>query len=135
MFDAMKQLAEKKHGGQFRNVRKGEVAIPYIRHPESVAKNLLDWGEPEDSVAIGIAWGHDLLEDTETSLDEIIAASDETVAAGIRLLTHEDGTDKRRYLQNVARSGSSSGQDFRPHPEFPRFSETGRPASSIPLSP
>ena len=57
MFDEMKQLAEKKHEGQFRNVRKGEVAIPYIRHPESVAKNLLDWGEPEDSVAIGIAWG------------------------------------------------------------------------------
>ena len=106
MFDEMKQLAEKKHEGQFRNVHKGEVAVPYIRHPESVAKNLLDWGEPEDSVAIGIAWGHDLLEDTEASLDEIIAASDDTVAAGIRLLTHEDGTDKRRYLQNVARSGN-----------------------------
>jgi len=106
MFDEMKQLAGKKHEGQFRNVRKGEVAIPYIKHPESVAKNLLDWGEPEDSAAIGIAWGHDLLEDTATSLGEIIAASNNIIAAGIQLLTHEDGTDKRRYLQNVARSGN-----------------------------
>ena len=106
MFDEMKRLAEKKHEGQFRNVLKGEVAIPYIKHPESVAKNLLNWGEPEDSAAIGIAWGHDLLEDTATSLDEITAASNDSIAAGIQLLTHEDGTDKRRYLQNVARSGN-----------------------------
>ena len=83
---------------------RGEVAVPYIKHPESVAKNLLGWGEPEDFSAIGIAWGHDLLEDTETSLDEIIAASDDTIAAGIQLLTHEDETEKRCYLQNVARS-------------------------------
>ena len=83
---------------------RGEVAVPYIKHPESVAKNLLGWGETEDSSAIGIAWGHDLLEDTETSLDEIIAASDDTIAAGIQLLTHEDETEKRCYLQNVARS-------------------------------
>ena len=35
-------------------------------------------------------------------------ASDETVAAAIRLLTHKKGTDKQLYLQNVARSGKFS---------------------------
>ena len=104
MFDEMKRLAEKKHDGQFRNVRKGESAIPYIEHSRSVVKNLLDWGEPEGSAAIGIAWGHDLQEDTETSFEEILAASDAAVAAGILLLTCEDGTNKRLYLRNIARS-------------------------------
>ena len=106
MFEKMKQLAEKKHDGQFRLANKGELPVPYFKHPESVAKNLLDWGESEDSSAVGIAWGHDLLEDTDVSVGEILAASNETVLEGIRLLTHEDGTDKRRYLQNVARSGN-----------------------------
>ena len=106
MFDEMKRLAEKKHEGQFRLANKGESPVPYFEHPRSVVKNLLDWGEPEDSVAIGIAWGHDLQEDTDVSAGEILAASDETVLAGIRLLTHEKGTDKRLYLRNVARSGN-----------------------------
>ena len=106
MHDTMKTLAEKHHAGQFRQARKGESPVPYFKHPESVAKNLLDWGEPEGSVGVGIAWGHDLLEDTAVTEAEIRDASNAAVLAGIRLLTHEKGTDKRLYLRKVARSGN-----------------------------
>ncbi|MBQ9336076.1 MAG: hypothetical protein IJS14_02110 [Lentisphaeria bacterium] len=103
MYDKLKKLAEERHAGQFR---KGEGRIPYIEHPKAVARMLLDWGEPEDSPAVGIAWGHDLLEDTPTAPEEILAASDETVAAGILLLTYMEDTPKRLYLQKIAASGS-----------------------------
>lgn len=106
MYDAMRKLAEQRHRGQVRKAREDEIPVPYIEHPKAVVKNLLDWGEPETSPAVGIAWGHDLLEDTATTPREILAASDETVAAAIRLLTHKKGTDKQFYLQHVARSGN-----------------------------
>ena len=106
MHELMRKLAERRHQGQFRKVREGETPVPYIEHPKAVVKNLLDWGEPETSSAVGIAWGHDLLEDTAATYQDILAASDETVAAAIRLLTHEKGTDKRLYIRNVARSGN-----------------------------
>ena len=106
MYEAMKSLAEKGHRGQFRDAPKGDIPVPYIEHPKAVVKNLLDWGEPENSPAIGIAWGHDLLEDTETSDAEILAASDETVLAGIRLLTRDDKVDKQLYMKEIARSGN-----------------------------
>ncbi|MBE6374206.1 MAG: hypothetical protein E7055_19340 [Lentisphaerae bacterium] len=103
---AMMELARKWHKGQFRKAPKDEIPPPYIVHPEAVVKNLLDWGEPEDSEAVAIAWGHDLLEDTKVSEAEILAASNETVLNGIRQLTRPDGTEKRQYLLNVARNGT-----------------------------
>ena len=103
---AMMELARKWHEGQFRKAPEGEIPPPYIVHPEAVVKNLLDWGEPEDSEAVAIAWGHDLLEDTKVSEAEILAASNETVLNGIRQLTRPDGTEKRQYLLNVARNGT-----------------------------
>jgi len=106
MHEAMKKLAESRHEGQFRKARPGETLVPYIRHPETVAQTLLAWGEPEESPAVAMAWGHDLLEDTETTFDELVTASDETVAAGILLLTRKKRTARRRYLDRIARSGN-----------------------------
>ena len=103
-YDKMEQLAEKWHRGQLRKARPGETAPPYIVHPRAVVKTLLDWGEPENSSAVGIAWGHDLLEDTEVPFEDILAASDGTVASGIRLLTDTEA-DKSVYLDRVSRSG------------------------------
>ena len=102
MFNEMKRLAEKYHAGQ---VRDGDEGIPYIEHPRAVVQNLLDWGEDRESPAVVMAWGHDLLEDTAVSDAELLAASDEAVLRGIRLLTHEQGTDKALYLREIARSG------------------------------
>lgn len=105
-YDRMMELAERKHQGQFRDAPPGETQVPYFEHPRAVVKNLLDWGEPESSPAIGMAWGHDLLEDTDVTDREILEASDETVLQGIRKLTCRKKTDKRQYLRNVASSGN-----------------------------
>ena len=105
-YDRMMELAERKHRGQFRDAPPGVQPVPYFEHPRAVVKNLLDWGEPESSPAIGIAWGHDLMEDTDVTDQEILDASDETVLQGIRQLTCREGTDKRQYLRNVASSGN-----------------------------
>ena len=43
MFEKMKQLAEKKHDGQFRLANKGELPVPYFKHPESVACCPASW--------------------------------------------------------------------------------------------
>ena len=99
----MKHLAEKYHAGAFR---KGDGHIPYFAHPQAVVRQLLEWGEKEDSPAISIAWGHDLLEETAVTEAEILAVSNETVLAGIKLLTRPDGMEKSDYLQRVAGRGS-----------------------------
>ena len=106
MVRKMMELARKWHEGQFRKAPEGEIPPPYIVHPEAVVKNLLEWGEPEDSEAAAIAWGHDLLEDTKVSDADILAASNETVLSGIRQLTRPEETEKRQYLLNVARNGT-----------------------------
>lgn len=102
MFEKMEKLAEKWHAGQFRDGV--DCDVPYIEHPKAVVQNLLDWGEPEDSTAIGIAWGHDLREDTHVADDEILAASNENVLKGIRLLTHAKETPKALYIRKIAES-------------------------------
>jgi guanosine-3',5'-bis(diphosphate) 3'-pyrophosphohydrolase len=99
----MKKLAEKYHAGQFR---KGGEKLPYIVHPQAVAETLQKWGEDEKSIAIPIAWGHDLLEDTAVSESEILAVSSTEVLQGIKLLTRPRSMDKALYLQSIVESGN-----------------------------
>lgn len=99
----MKELAHKYHAGQ---KRKGEGNIPYIVHPEAVVDTLLKWGVKPDSPMIPIAWGHDLLEDTKVTEAEILNVSDETVLAGIKMLTRPREADKKLYLEGIADSGN-----------------------------
>lgn len=58
------QLAEKAHGGQVRS--SGE---PYIIHPLAVADILLDLGMDTDTICVGLL--HDIVEDTDYTLDDI----------------------------------------------------------------
>lgn len=99
----MRKLAETYHAGQ---VRKGDVPLPYIVHPQAVAETLLAWGEPSSSPAVAVAWGHDLLEDTVVTDAEIVAAGGEYVLECIKMLTHSQDEDKARYLQGVADCGN-----------------------------
>ena len=102
MNEKIRELAEKYHAGQFRRGRK---RIPYIVHPAAVARTLSEWGEPETSPAIAMAWGHDLLEDTTVSEAEIRDAAGDRVLEGIKLLTRPTTMPKPRYLLCVAASG------------------------------
>ena len=102
MNEKIRALAEKYHAGQFR---RGPEKIPYIVHPTAVVQTLLEWGEPEDSPAVDMAWGHDLLEDTTVSEAEIRDAANDRVLEGIKILTCPKETDKPLYLLQVAGTG------------------------------
>lgn len=58
------EFAEKAHGDQKRS--SGE---PYIVHPLSVAEILVDLGMDTDTICVGLL--HDVVEDTEYTLDDI----------------------------------------------------------------
>ena len=58
------QLAEKAHANQKRS-----SGQPYIIHPLAVADILLDLGMDTDTICVGLL--HDVVEDTEYTLDDI----------------------------------------------------------------
>ena len=101
----MKALAERGHVGQFRKDGK----TPYVEHPRAVAALLAKWGVA-DGVTLAIAWGHDLLEDTDVSEADIRRAAGPRhgaeVLAGIKALTRDPAAwpDKKEWLKHVART-------------------------------
>lgn len=66
-------FATEKHEGQFR--KSGEA---YISHPLKVASILIEWGMDADTIVAGVL--HDVVEDTDTPLDEIAATFDKDIA-------------------------------------------------------
>ena len=66
------KFAEKAHEGMQRN--SGE---PYIQHPLETAKILLELRPDEDSIIAALL--HDVLEDTETTTDDIRENFDERI--------------------------------------------------------
>ena len=87
------ELATLAHMGQFRHDGK----TPYIEHPRAVAAML---GRTDEKV---VAWLHDVLEDTDMSKDELVAAGipghmiDAVVA-----LTQRPGEGYADYHRRVA---------------------------------
>ena len=67
------EVATKAHEGQFRKT--GE---PYIIHPLAVKKILEEWGMDEDTIIAGIL--HDVVEDTDVTLEDIKKEFGESVA-------------------------------------------------------
>lgn len=65
----MTQFATARHDGQFRK----STNIPYIVHPLKVAERMAVWGiDLERYPQLGLAGvGHDLLEDTDTTFEEL----------------------------------------------------------------
>ena len=86
-----KEIAEHVHAGQVDKAGK-----PYIGHPAAVA-GFVD-GEEEKAVA----WLHDVVEDTETTLDDLrgYGFSDEIVEA-VDCVTRRKGEDRSDYLARV----------------------------------
>lgn len=74
------KFSKKAHHGQKR--RSGE---PYITHPLSVAKTLLDLGMSDEMAAAALL--HDVVEDTDTKHEEIEAEFGADVAGLVRSLT------------------------------------------------
>ena len=71
-------LAARAHADQ---TRKGEMGIPYINHCCEVAELVSEFGAPLETVIAAVL--HDVIEDSETTEEEIAAAFGRTVAARV----------------------------------------------------
>lgn len=86
-------LATTKHAGQF-----DRGGAPYILHPLKVMHYL----KTDDEELMCIALGHDLIEDTSTTWDELREAGmSDRVIDGIRQLTKMPGESYEQYKQGV----------------------------------
>ena len=89
-FEYMKE----KHGDQKR-----KHGAMYYTHPVAVAKMLKDKGFGVDYQVAGLF--HDLLEDTDSTYDELVALSNPEVAEAVRLVTKEKGYDMTEYMARI----------------------------------
>jgi (p)ppGpp synthase/HD superfamily hydrolase len=85
---AAASLAEKAHRGQ---VRKGN-GRDYITHPERVAEKIwemmIEKDERVTANLVAAAWLHDVLEDTQTTEQEIVETTNEEVLKLVKELTN-----------------------------------------------
>ena len=83
-----------KHGNQTR-----KHGTPYYLHPVSVSACLAKKGFTRDYLIAALF--HDLLEDTNTTYDEILHISSPEIAEAVRLVTKEDGYDMKEYIDRI----------------------------------
>jgi len=81
-----------KHSKMFRKANGTHIRLPYVIHPLEAVKVAYNMGCREPYVLFGIA-GHDLLEDTDTTVDEIRSLFGEDALDLILDLTN----DKKEY--------------------------------------
>ncbi len=88
--------------------RKGDEHLPYINHPIRVAYLVSEIGKVEDPVIIASAILHDVVEDTETSFDELKEEFGEKVAS----IVMEDTDDKRLEKKERKRLQIENAKDL-----------------------
>jgi (p)ppGpp synthase/HD superfamily hydrolase len=98
------EMAERAHAGQTRN---GSGGMAYIHHPVAVAELLAAHGCDESTVAAALL--HDVVEDSEASIDDITAAFGQPVADLVAALTEDESIEPferrkeahRRHVEEV----------------------------------
>lgn len=85
------EFIKEKHGKQKRI-----QGTPYYLHPLEVSKILAKKGFSEEYQIAGLF--HDLLEDTNTTYEEILEISNSNVAKIVKLLTKEKGYIMDEYI-------------------------------------
>ncbi len=88
------EYVKQKHSGQFR-----KQGTPYYLHPLAVSKILKDKGFSTEYQIAGLF--HDLLEDTDTSYEEIKDISNRHIADAVLLVTKEPGYTKENYYGRI----------------------------------
>ena len=89
-------FAAQKHRDQRR---KDKEVSPYINHPISVAKIISDIGNIEDPEVLAAALLHDTIEDTETTVDELIDNFGERVCSLVQEVTDDKSLPKMERKQ------------------------------------
>ncbi len=91
--------------------RKGSDSDPYINHPLSVARYLIEVGGIEDPDILAAAILHDTVEDTETTAEDLAELFGERVSSLMMEVTDDKSLDKqvRKRLQVEHAPGLSPG--------------------------
>ena len=94
LVEAAESLAREAHQGQV-----DKAGHPYVDHPTRVAARVA--GDP---VAVAVAWLHDTVEDTGTSLEELRRRGFPAVVRdAVDAMTRRDDEDPDAYYERVAR--------------------------------
>ena len=88
------EYAKQKHGKQKRM-----QGTPYYEHPYMVAKILKDKGFSEEYQIAGLF--HDLIEDTVTSYEDILALTNKDIARAVLLVSKEEGYIMSEYMNRI----------------------------------
>lgn len=88
------EYMKEKHEGQMR-----KQGTPYYLHPLEVSNILKEKGFPIEYQIVGLF--HDLLEDTNTTYEEIKRISNEEIAKSVELLTKKTGYVMKQYIENI----------------------------------
>lgn len=91
------EFIRKKHQGQKR-----KQGTPYYLHPVEVSNKLKEKGFNETYQIVGLF--HDLLEDTNTTYDELVNISNKEIADAVVLLTKEKGYIMDEYINNISKN-------------------------------
>ena len=84
------QIAYAAHHGQL-----DYNEVPYIFHPVHLAETM------DDEYSCCVALLHDVVEDTDVTLDELKAIFPREVTDAVALMTHEDGVDYFDYVRAI----------------------------------
>lgn len=83
----------------FQGMRNPKDGEPMIRHTERVVANLLARGYRGD--VISVAWLHDVVEDTDITLDELRESFSTLVIWGVDAITHREDMALEDYWARV----------------------------------
>lgn len=86
---AMKLAYEAHHGQLDYN------GMPYVFHPYHLAEQMTD------EITTCAALLHDVVEDTDWTIEQLEAQFPPEVTQAVRLLTHDDGTDYFDYVRRI----------------------------------
>lgn len=90
MTNAAMKLAYAAHHGQL-----DYNGIPYIFHPIHLAESM------DDEFSCCVALLHDVVEDTQVTLEELKAIFPPEVTDAVALMTHNDGSDYFDYVRRI----------------------------------
>ena len=96
MLQKAKELATRKHAGQV-----DKAGAPYILHLERVA------GKVSSEESKTVAYLHDILEDTDTTQEELAAEFPSRVVGAVCMLTRHEAERYESYIGRIACEGNS----------------------------
>ena len=90
---AAMQIAYRAHQGQV-----DKCGVPYIFHPIHLAEQM------DDEISCCVALLHDVVEDTDVTLEELKAVFPPEVTDAVALMTHTDDTEYFDYVRAIRKN-------------------------------